>query len=317
MHLGHRWDDDLGMSQKNSITDLTRRNIFDYLTMERVNWAGRLEETQFVVRVWPNAADMASYDTRYKDALGDIHQHRINNYDWDDDWIFGDARFNLTGGPDEQLVSFLAEMVHPVVRQDEDEVAKLVSEFNRQLRPDGWQLRPVNYISGKPIYAGSRIAASHSPATALGLPKRTLLDDHSALMDHLGAIERDLASDPAGAIASAKELVETMYKLILDKRGIGYGTEDLPKLYKKVAVELSLAKESVPDSAKGSEAAHKVLTALNTAVFGLAELRNQIGRGHGRSTKSPALERHARLAFNAAVTLTEFLYDTLQDREPL
>jgi hypothetical protein len=134
-------------------------------------------------------------------------------------------------------------------------------------------------------------------------------------MDHLGAIERDLASDPAGAIASAKELVESMYKLILDKRGITYGNEDLPKLYKKVAVELGLAKESVPHSAKGSEAAHKVLTSLNTAVFGLAELRNQIGRGHGRSTASPALERHARLAFNAAVTLTEFLYDTLQDRE--
>ena len=305
------------MSKRNSISDLTRRNIFDYLSMERVNWAGRLEETQFVVRVWPNAADMASYDTRYQDALGDIHQHRINNYDWDDDWIFGDARFNLTGGPDKQFVAFLAEMVHPVVRQDEEEVANLVSEFNRQLRPDGWQLRPVTYISGKPIYAGSRIAASHSPATALGLPKRTLLDDHSALMDHLGAIERDLSSDPAGAIASAKELVETMYKLILDKRGIAYGTEDLPKLYKKVAIELRLAKESVPDNTKGSEAAHKVLTALNTTVFGLAELRNQIGRGHGRSTKSPALERHARLAFNAAVTLAEFLYDTLQDREPL
>ena len=110
-------------------------------------------------------------------------------------------------------------MVHPVVRQDEDEVDKLVTEFNRQLRPDGWQFKPANYISGKPIYAGSRIAAS-PPATALGLPKRTLLDDHSALMDHLGAIERDLASDPAGAIASAKELVESMYKLILDKRGI-------------------------------------------------------------------------------------------------
>jgi hypothetical protein len=71
----------------------------------------------------------------------------------------------------------------------------------------------------------------------------------------------------------------------------------------------------VPDSAKGSEAAHKVLGALNTTVFGLAELRNQIGRGHGRSTASPALERHARLAFNTAVALTEFLYDTLQDRE--
>lgn len=303
------------MSARSSITDLTRRNIFDYLAMERVAWAGRLEETQFIVRVWPNAADLPSYDTRYTDALGDIQQHRINNFDWDDDWIFGDARFNLAGGSDEQFVTFLSQMVHPVVRSDEDEVHKLVTELNRQLRPDGYQLGPASFLSGKPIYAGTRITSSHNPATALSLPTRTLLEDHSALMDHLDAIERDLASDPAGAIASAKELVESMYKLILDKRCVTYGNEDLPKLYKKVAVELGLAKESVPDSAKGSEAAHKVLNALNTAVFGLAELRNQIGRGHGRSTASPALERHARLAFNTAVTMTEFLYDTLQDRE--
>lgn len=303
------------MSKKNSITDLTRRNIFDYMTLERVQWAGRLDETQFIVRVWPNAADLPSYDTRYADALGDIHQHRINNYDWDDDWIFGDARFNLTDGTDEQFVSFLAETVHPVVRSDEDEVAKLVAEFNRQLLPDGYKLKPASYISGKPIYTGARITARHNPSTALNLTTRTLLDDHTALMDHLGAIERDLTTDPAGAIASAKELVESMYKLILDKRGIAYGNDDLPKLYKKVATELGLAKESVPDSAKGSEAAHKILGALNTAVYGLAELRNQIGRGHGRSSASPALDRHARLAFNTAVSLTEFLYDTLQDRE--
>lgn len=164
--------------------------------------------------------------------------------------MFGDPRFNLTGGSDKQFVAFLSEMVHPVVRSDGDEIAKLVAEFNRQLRPDGYQLRPVTYLSGKPIYAGSRVSASHSPATALRLPSRTLLDDHSALMDHLDVIERDLASDPAGAIASAKELVESMYKLILDKRGVAYGAEDLPK-YKKVATELGLAKESVPGSAKG------------------------------------------------------------------
>lgn len=71
----------------------------------------------------------------------------------------------------------------------------------------------------------------------------------------------------------------------------------------------------MPASAKGSEAAHKVLGSLNTVVFGMSELRNQLGRGHGRTTVSPALERHARLAFNTAVALTEFLYDTMQDRE--
>lgn len=305
-----------GMGKKNVITGLTRRNIFDYLSVERVVWSGRVDEDQFVLRVWPDAADLPSYDRRFKGALADIHQHRINNYDWDDDWIFGDARFNLMGGSDDQFVAFLAETLHPIVRSDEHEVAKLVAEFNRQLRPDGYILVPTSYISGKPVYAGSRINASHSPATALRLPSRTLLEDHTALLDHLDAIGRDITNDPAGAITSAKDLVETMYKLILDKRSVAYRTnDDLPSLYKKVAGELGLDKKSVPGHTKGSEAAHRTLGALNSAVFGLAELRNQLGRGHGRTTVSPALERHARLAFNTAVALTEFLYDTLQDRE--
>lgn len=304
------------MSEKHSITDLTRRNIFDYLTMQQLPWAGRLDEDQFVVRVWPGAADLPSHDTRFSGALADIHQHRTNNDDWENDWIFGDPRFNLAGGADAQFLAFLAEVVHPVVRSDDDAVATLVAEFNRQLRPDGYALRPVTYLSGKPIYAGSPIAASHSPATALRLPARTLLQDHSALLDHLDAIGRDISADPAGAITSCKDLVETMCKLILDKLGIAYGKDDLPALYKRVSVELGLARESVPGHVKGSEAAQKTLGGMNSAIQGLAELRNQLGRGHGRTTASPALERHARLAFNTAVALTEFLYDTLQDREP-
>ncbi|MEP7194324.1 MAG: abortive infection family protein [Actinomycetota bacterium] len=300
----------------NAITSLTRRNILDYLSMENVAWAGRLDEPGFVVRVWPDAGTYRSTDNRYKDALADIWQHRINNYDWDDDWIFTDTRFNLTGCDDPVLLTFLAEMVHPVVRPDADEVTKLVTEFNTHLRPDGYQLTEASSISGRPIYAGTRITASHTPATALKLPTRTLLDDHTALQDHLNSIQRTISTDPAATIASAKELVETTFKLILDKRGVAYKNgDDLGDLYKKVATELSLTRDSVPGSAKGSEAAKKTLGALNTAVFGLAELRNTLGRGHGRTTVSPALERHARLAFNTAVALTEFLFDTWQERE--
>lgn len=39
------------MSSKNSITNLTRRNIFDYMSMEKILWAGRLDEPDFVARV--------------------------------------------------------------------------------------------------------------------------------------------------------------------------------------------------------------------------------------------------------------------------
>lgn len=120
---------------------------------------------------------------------------------------------------DGQFLAFLAEVVHPVVRSDDDEAADLVAEFNKHLWADGYTLSLASYISGHAIYADSPITARHSPATALSLPSRTLFDDHSALLDHLDAIGRDITTDPAGAIASAKELVETMYKLI-DKRGV-------------------------------------------------------------------------------------------------
>ena len=70
---------------------------------------------------------------------------------------------------------------------------------------------------------------------------------YTALLDHLDAIGRAIIADPAGAITSAKDLVETMYKLILDKRGVTHGPrEDLPGLYKKVADELSLTRSRCP-----------------------------------------------------------------------
>lgn len=303
-------------TRPNSISGVTRRNILDYLSMENISWAGRLEEPAFVVRVWPDAGTYPSTDNRYTDALRDIHQHRVNNYDWEDDWLFHDSRFNLSGCEDDIFLNFLAATVHPVVRPDAADVTKLVDEYNAHLRADGFALVEATTISRRPVYRGTRISARHTPATALALPTATLLEDRTALQDHLDAIHRTISTDPASTIASAKELVETTLKVILDSRDVTYDHgANLGELYKKVATELALTRESVPDSAKGSAAAKKTLSGLNTAVFGLAELRNTIGRGHGRTTASPALERHARLAFNTAVAISEFLFDTWHDRE--
>jgi hypothetical protein len=77
-----------------------------------------------------------------------------------------------------------------------------------------------------------------------------------------------------------------------------------------VATQLKLNAEAVPESAKGSEASQKALRALVTAVQSLAELRNQLGIGHGRTSRNPALRRHGQLAFNATRTVAEFLLQT-------
>jgi abortive infection Abi-like protein len=63
----------------------------------------------------------------------------------------------------------------------------------------------------------------------------------------------------------------------------------------------------VPDSAKGSQAAHKVLQNLSTAVQSLTELRSALARDTGVPRQTPALARHARLAANAARTVVEFV----------
>jgi hypothetical protein len=297
-----------------SITPLTRRDIFDFISTERVSWEGRLDEVQFLGRLFDLAA-MPSTDSRYSDAAGDIRQHRINNYDWGDDWIFGDERFGLMHGSDEDFLNFLCEMVHPVVRSDHDETKRLVKFFNERLAADGWQLVVVEHMSGRPVFKGQRRAAGKSPTTALRLPEYRRLSDPAVFEDHLRRIEAGIDVDPAAAIASSKEMVESACKVILDDYNIEYSKkDDLLTLYKKVAGVLKLSAAAVPDSAKGSQAAQGALRALVTVVQRLAELRNELGLGHGQTRPSKAQRRHARLAFNTASTVSEFMLDTWHER---
>ena len=106
------------------ITQVTRRDIADSITVEQINWSGRLEESEFLNRIFDLGA-MRSHDPRYSDAAGDIWQHRVNNpADWDDDWVFRDNRFNLMNCDDDLFLRFLAETIHPVIRPDITECAK-------------------------------------------------------------------------------------------------------------------------------------------------------------------------------------------------
>jgi hypothetical protein len=288
----------------------------DSLVADRVNWTGRLEEPAFLGRIW-DLTEIRSTDSRYSDAAGDIYQHRINNpQDWDDDWIFYDDRFDLAGCPDETFVRFLAEMVHPLVRQDEEEVEQLLSLFNECLEEDDWEIVATKRRRSGPIYEGRRREALKTPTEAIDLDQNERLEDPQVIREHLRRIDRDLKSDPSGAIGSSKELVESVFKQILDDYDVSYRKgEDLMGLYKKVQKVLRLNAEAVPDDRKGSKAAVKTLRALVTTVQSLAELRNEIGSGHGRSKRSPALTRHGRLAFNASVSVVEFLLDTWHVRK--
>ncbi|MFD8494941.1 abortive infection family protein [Amycolatopsis sp. NPDC059657] len=296
------------------ITEVTRRRILDELRLGDFAWAGRLDEVEFLSRLYDLDA-LPSFDSRYQTARRDIVQHRFNNEDWEEDWVFRDERFELERGPDDVLLRFLAEMLHPMVRSDTGEVQDLLRQFNDALRPDGYELVVAGAISGLPVHEGRLRGTFHGERLLLGLDNRPLLTDSTVLHEHLARISGSVSRDPAAAIGSAKELVESLCKIILERSGQNYPrSEDLPALYRRVAELLRLNAESVPESAKGSQTSQKILRTLSTTVQSICELRNELGLGHGRSLPSPALARHARLALNSTVTVTEFLLDTWQDR---
>lgn len=114
-------------------------------------------------------------------------------------------------------------------------------------------------------------------------------------------------SDPEGAITSARTLLETVCKRILDGVGDSYGErDDLPKLYHEAAKHLNLA-----PSQHTEEVFKAILGNCQSVVNNLGTLRNKIGDAHGQGGRpiKPG-ERHAALAVNLAGAVATFLVET-------
>ena len=292
------------------ISEATRRDIFDSIVIENVPWNGRLEEPDFLARLF-DLKSLPSTDDRFRDAYGDIWQHRINNYDWDDYWVFSDTRFNLLHGEDEMFLRFLCETLHPIVRTDAEEIERLRQRYNLLLQNDGYEIVAKAKMAGRAIYVARQIGLR--PEIPLNSLKEKFSDtDTSYVLQQITRMEAAVENDPGLAIGTAKELVETVCKTILKERNIKLtGNENLPKLVKATAKELKLTPSDIADDAKASDSIKRLLSNLATITNGVAELRNSYGTGHGKEAKSRGLtSRHAKLAVGSASTLVIFLVET-------
>lgn len=297
------------------ISEATRRDIIDTLCIEKVNWAGRLEDTGFLGRLFDLKA-MPSTDSRFKDAYGDIWQHRVNNpTDWDDDWLFHDSRFNIFHCDDELFLHFLCETIHPVVRTDLQEIERLQQGYNLLLSADGFEIIPKIQMAGRAVFTARQIQP-RSDSAIFSLKEKFSGTDANYVVGQITRMESALQNDPDLAIGTAKELVETICKTILSERGIAIeDTPDLPKLVKMTAKELALTPKDIPDEAKASDSIKRLLSNLATITNGIAELRNTYGTGHGKQARAKGLgSRHAKLAVGAASTLAIFLLETHNEK---
>lgn len=146
---------------ENKITEYTRQDIVDLLTSgyyDKKNdkkiqyfWSGRLDEVSFLSRLY-NLKQIESADHRFKNAYGDITQHRINNWDWEDDWVFYDPRFGIKNLNDEEFLRFILEIFNPAVRDESKNWEEALEKINEFLKRDGFEIYESDNISGRQIF---------------------------------------------------------------------------------------------------------------------------------------------------------------------
>lgn len=288
---------------KESITEITRKDILDALRLGNTWYFGECSEIDFLKRVF-NLDDIPSNDSRFKTFESDYIQHTVNNYDWDDYWFFSDSRFDLLHTSDDIFIKFLCETLHPIVRSKQEDVKKLLEIYNQYLQNDGWEMYAYNKISGKPIFRARRIG--------VGVEIKEIPFGEEYIKQQITRMEENIEKSPDLAIGTAKELIETMLKTITNTTD---RKADIPALQKQALKTLNLMPENIPDSAKGADAIKVLLSNFSTIVQKMDELRNLYGTGHGHNARYKGLEpRHARLAVNAAKTFVDFVFATYQKK---
>ncbi len=116
--------------------------------------------------------------------------------------------------------------------------------------------------------------------------------------------------DPEGAITSARTLLESVCKNILDNMDNDYPEDlDLPKLWTKCAEKLNLS-----PSQHTEEVFKSILGNCQSIVNNLASIRNKIGDAHGKGKKAiKPQSRHAMLVVNLAGSMSSFLVETWEN----
>ena len=212
------------------------------------------------------------------------------------------ARIDFTSHNDvRKLLSAYSEILLRLQRDNSPEV----QDLTRRMKADGYSFNGEKFVP-LPNKQHPLVESIQELAKTLNL---------EGLEAEVYRLKRAAEEDPPLAIGTAKDMVETVCKTILEERLGSSPSGDLPSLVRAVAKELSLLPESIPDNRKGSDVIRRLLSNLNQVGQGLAELRNLYGTGHGRDGRFVGIQpRHAKLAVGAATTLSLFLLETHLER---
>lgn len=237
----------------------------------------------------------------------------IEGYFQDEGFVAGPVDPNVSGQRRSLVASFYAEIDWHSPRQ----VRRVLNVYQHILvdtLPEHRQ-KLIDYLrlDGYDVDDDCRITGG-STGTAPDLPVGGL-SDPSAIREHMARINDSMDRDPAAAISGAKALIESTTKLVLDELGVNYDAKaDVPELVKLAQKALMLHPSQVAPTTKGAEAIKRILSNLSQIAIGVAELRNEYGPDHGRSTAIVGLgHRQVHLAVGSASVYCRLLLETLED----
>jgi Abortive infection C-terminus len=119
---------------------------------------------------------------------------------------------------------------------------------------------------------------------------------HKQRLDRAWQVPEDLSA----AIGSAKELCESVARVVLTERAVTFSrSDDLPKLAKAAHGTL----DRLPGRGQAAQIGVRNMSqALLSIVTVMAELRNELGTGHGRA-QTPHISREAAVASSDAALM--------------
>jgi hypothetical protein len=291
------------------ITDLTRHRLSE--AINSFDLGGKRNVLELLRKHFPDIdRTQSEYDrSPFGSLANDIERHLLRNHDWENSEVL--ERVGFLTCSQMKVFQFIEDMLHPI-RRDADEQAHMVGALNPVLQPDGFILVRAGATSGEPLYSVQRAGPAGAQAADVLISETLAAFDESSVQHAWTKALDRRTNDPEGAITSAKALLETVCKHILDEEGGAYGeNDDLPKLYSAAANLLQLA------PSQHSETVFKSILGNCQSVVGhLAGLRNRLGDSHGQGKRHVRpLARHAALAVNLAGTMAMFLVSTSQARK--
>ena len=288
------------------VSELTRRNIGRALN--HFDLSGHVPLLEFLRELWP-IDRMPSRLEEIGSVQSDLERHMVRNADMDnDDALQAVGAYTCS---QQRFFSFLEAVAHPRTREEREQ-QRIVEVLNPLLHRDDFALVPTGRLSGYPVFSVQAVGSpAEAPGDAVISEALAAFDEASVHAAWTKALERR-ATHPEGAITSARTLLETVCKHIIEDAGGSYGEKDeLPKLYRTAAEHLNLA----PDQ-HTEEVFKAILGNCQSVVNSLASIRNKLSDAHGRGRKAARpLPRHAELAVNLTGTVATFLVSTWRARQ--